>query len=203
MRKLLLTTATACALALATPARADTVTSLGINPTSGAGAFANTNPGTGLGGSGNFADIYTFELAGGPQFLTIASVTNTFASASQFIASFTGAVVNDGPNGVPGGGDDFAVIGPVAATQCLLVPDCQGFAGSAILPAGNYYLLLLGNAGVDSGYGGNLSVAAVPGPLAGAGIPGLLLAIGGLWGLGIRRQRRRLDGLCRRKLRRG
>jgi hypothetical protein len=189
MKRLLL--AAAALLALTAPARADIVTSLGINPTSGAGAFANTNPGTGLGGSGSFADIYTFELAGGPQFLTIASVTNTFASADQFIASFTGAVVNDGPNGVPGGGDDFAVIGPVAAIQCLLVPDCQGFAGSALLPAGNYYLLLLGDAGIDSGYGGNLSVAAVPGPVAGAGIPGLLLAIAGIWGFTRRRQLRR------------
>jgi hypothetical protein len=183
----------AAALLLSQPARADTVVSLGTNPNSGAGAFANTNPGTGAGGSGPFTDIYTFNLVGGPQFLTIASVTNVFASVDQFITGFTGAVLNDGPNGVPGGGDDFAVIGPVGATPCVLVPNCQGFAGAALLNTGNYYLQITGSAGVNAGYGGNLSVAAaVPGPVAGAGLPGLIAAAATFFGL-LRRRRRTHD----------
>ncbi|TMQ24167.1 MAG: hypothetical protein E6J90_08915 [Deltaproteobacteria bacterium] len=174
-------------LALTAPSHADVIVSLGVNPNSGAGAFANTNPGTGGGGSGLFTDIYTFALVGGPQFLTIASVTNVFASADQFISGFTGAVLNDGPNGVPGGGDDFFAIGPVGATPCVLVPSCQGFAGAALLNSGNYYLRITGDSAVNAGYGGNLSVASVPGPLAGAGIPGLIVGLLG-W-LGLRRRR--------------
>lgn len=181
MKRLLLA---ACALfAMTLPGSTDIIVDLGVNPTSGQGAFANTNPGTGGGGSGPFIDRYTFDLVGGPQFLTIASVTNVFASPDQFIASFTGSVVNDGPNGVPGGGDDFFVIGPVAAGACIIpVPNCQGFAGAALLDPGHFYLQITGDAGVSSGYGGNLSVAAVPGPIVGAGLPGLLAALsfGGL-----------------------
>src|SRR5262245_17775606 len=116
MKKLLLVTAALLAMTVAS--NADIVTALGNNPTSGTGAFANTNPGTGGGGSGLFTDIYTFGLVGGPQFLTIASVTNVYASSSQFITNFTGTVLNDGPDGVPGGGDDTPVIGPVLASAC-------------------------------------------------------------------------------------
>lgn len=182
MKRLLL--AAAALLALTTASNADIISNLGANPTSGTGAFSNTNPGTGGGGSGLFVDTYNFSLVGGPQFLTLASVTNVFASPSQFITNFTGAVVFDGPNGVPGGGDDVTVIGPVAATIGCGIgsPNCQGFAGSAILGAGNYFLAVSGNSAVDAGYGGNLSTnaLAVPGPIVGAGLPGLL----GMLGLG-------------------
>jgi hypothetical protein len=186
VKRILAAAVFACTLTV--PAHADVIVSLGVNPNSGAGAFANTNPGTGGGGSGPFTDLYTFQLIGGPQFLTIASVTNVFASTDQFITGFTGAVLNDGPNGVPGGGDDFFVIGPVGATPCVLVPDCQGFAGAALLNSGNYYLRITGDAGLNAGYGGNLSVASVPGPLAGAGIPGLIVGLLGWLGLRRRRQ---------------
>jgi hypothetical protein len=188
VRKLLLTAV--AVLALGASAKGDVIVDLGVNPSSGTGAFANTNPGTGLGGSGAFTDNYTFQLVGGPQFLSIASVTNVFASLDQVISGFTGAVLDAGPNGVIGGGDDFFVIGPVGATPCPIVPDCQGFAGSAILNAGNYFLELTGNSGLNAGYGGNLSTAplAVPGPIAGAGLPGLLAGLIGLWGW--RRRRR-------------
>ena len=180
MKKLLL--AVALVLAFPIAGMATVIEDLGVNPTSAAGAFSHVP------GVGPFDDQYTFQLVGGPQFLTIASVTNTFASLDDFITSFTGSVVFDGPNGVPGGGDDVTVIGPVAATACPNVPDCQGFAGSALLAAGSYFLDISGNAGATAGYGGNLSVAAVPGPLAGAGLPGL---IAGFMLLGLRRWRRR------------
>ena len=169
-------------LALTTASRANIITDLGINPTSAAGAFSH-DPGT-----GPFDDQLTFQLVGGPQFLTIASVTNTFASPADFIAQFTGAVFNEGPNGAVGGGDDFAVIGPVGASACVITPNCQGFSGSAILDPGRYYLDISGIAGTTAGYGGNLSVAAVPGPIAGAGLPAIFASFM-LW-LGWKRQRR-------------
>lgn len=175
-------------LALTTASHADIVSSLGTNPDSGAGAFANTNPGTGGGGSGLFADFYTFDLVG-TQVLTIAFATNTFAGGDpQFITNFQGAVFNDGPNNVPGGGDDILVQGPDLATGCIGVPNCQTFGGSAVLAGGNYYLAITGDAGINAGYGGNLSTFAVPGPIVGAGIPGLIAACLGMFAL---RQRRR------------
>ena len=188
MKKLLL--ATTMLLSIAGTSRADIVVNLGNNPTSGTGAFSNTDPGTGGGGSGAFADIYTFTLSGGPQIITIASVTNTFASLDQFIAGFTGAVLDDGPDNTVGGGDDSFVIGPVMASACIAVPNCQFLAGSALLDPGGYYLLLTGTAGVNAGYGGNISTFAVPFPLAGAGLPGLIAGCLGLLGLSWHRRRR-------------
>jgi hypothetical protein len=168
--------------ALATPGHANVIQDLGVNPTSAAGAFSHSP------GAGPFDDQLTFRLVGGPQFITIASVTNTFADpVADFIANFSGSVFNT-VDGIIGNGNDVRVIGPVAATACPLTPDCQGFAGSALLNAGSYYLDISGTAGATAGYGGNLSVAAVPGPLAGAGLPGL---IAGFMLLGLRRLRRR------------
>jgi len=170
MKKLLL--ASAALLALTVTANADIIANLGVNPTSGAGAFSNTNPGTLNTGSGAFIDAYEFELTGGLTFFTLASVTNVFASADQKITDFTGAVLNEGADGNIGGGDDFFVIGPVSATLGCGIGsnNCQGFAGSAILGAGEYYLLLTGDAAINAGYGGNLSTTplAVPGPTVGS-----------------------------------
>ena len=199
MKKLLLATVALAALSL--PAKADIIAFLGPNPTSGAGAFANTNPGsvilpavpTAQGGSGvaglggAFIDIYNFSLTN-PESLTIAFAVNTYAGGDpQFIDNFTGAVVWEGPDGQIGGGDDQVVIGPTPASGCVMVPNCQGFGGSADLAAGEYHLRLTGIAGVDAGYGGNISTLAVPGPLAGAGIPGIVAA----FGLGLAWYRRR------------
>jgi len=63
-----------------------------------------------------------------------------------------------------GGGDDILLAGPVAAVPGSCGPFCQTFGGSGILEAGNYYLEIAGNGGGTSGYGGNLSVAAIPEP---------------------------------------
>ena len=181
MRKLLL--ATTALLALATPAKATIIADLGINPNSGQGTFANSV------GGGGFNDQYTFQLVGAPAFLTIASVTNTFANGvDDFITGFTGSVLNSGPDGVPGGFDDVTVIGPVAATaNCG--PSCQGFGGSAVLDAGSYYLNISGTGGNTSGYGGDLSVAAVPEPSTWA----MLLL--GFCGVGLFSMRRRNNQL--------
>jgi hypothetical protein len=177
MRKLLL--ATAALVALALPSQAAIIGNLGANPTSATGNFENA-PNTGA-----FDDQILFQLIGGPQFLTIASVTNTYAQPSDFIAGFNGSVVNFGADNMFMTADDFTVIGPVFATACPLTPNCQGFSGGAILNAGLYYLDIAGINPGTGGYAGNLSTAAVPvpGPLAGAGIPGILAAFGmaGAW----------------------
>ena len=85
LRKLLLTTAALAAMT--TAGNAAVVGDLGINPTSSAGAFSNQNLPTGV-----FADQWTFQLAGAEQHLTIASATNVFPQASDFIANFNGSV---------------------------------------------------------------------------------------------------------------
>jgi len=163
----------AFALCLSLSAHAAIIADLGINPSSAQGDFSNAP------GGGAFADQYTFQLVGGPQFLTIASATNTFASLSDFIANFEAAVYQQ--VGAVGGGDDVLVFGPSGATNCTVV-GCQIVAGSGIIDPGNYYLQLTGLAGGTAGYGGNLSTFAVPGPVVGAGLPGLILLLSGLIG---------------------
>ena len=157
MRKLLLA-ATALVGLAASPASAAIIADLGVNPTSAQGAFSNTVGGT------TFDDQYTFQLVGGPLFLTIASATNVFPNPTDFITGFTGSVFQQ--VGEIGGGDDILVIGPVAATANCGA-NCQGFGGSALLGPGNYYLDIAGTGGGTSGYGGNLSatqIGAVPEP---------------------------------------
>jgi len=150
-KRLLLTAA--AVLALSAPSHAAVIADLGVNPTSGQGAFNNTV------GGGAFDDQYTFQLFGAPQFLTIASATNVFPRATDFITDFSASVFLQ--VGAIGGGDDVEVIGPVPATaNCG--DNCQGFGGSAVLNAGNYYLDISGIGGGTSGYGGDLAVAAVP-----------------------------------------
>ena len=175
MRKLLLAATALLGLA-ASPASAAIVANLGVNPTSATGAFSHA-----VGGA-VFDDQITFQLVGGPQFLTIASVTNNFANAASQISNFTGSVFRI--VGTIGGGDDVRVIGPVAATANCGA-NCQGFGGSAVVAAGDYYLNLSGTGGGTAGYGGTLSVAAVPEPATWA------MMILGFAGVGFMAYRRR------------
>ena len=160
MKKLLLAIAALAVMSM--PVNAAVIENLGLDPTSAGGAFQHS-----LGTlNGSFDDQYTFSLDH-QMTLTIASVTNVFAQPSDRITLFNGSVVFEGANGVIGGGDDVTVIGPVFATACVLVPNCQGFAGSAILGPGNYFLDIAGIANGTSGYGGNLATFAET-PLPGA-----------------------------------
>ena len=184
MRKLLLAATALLGLA-ASPASAAIVANLGVNPTSATGAFNHAV------GGGFFDDQITFQLVGGPQFLTIASVTNNFADAASQITGFTGSVFRI--VGAIGGGDDIRVIGPVAATANCGA-NCQGFGGSAVLSAGNYYLDLSGTGGGSAGYGGTLSttqVGAVPEPATWA------MMILGFAGVGFMAYRRRTQNAFR------
>ena len=87
MRKTLLLSAALMALAL--PANAAVVDNLGINPTSATGDFSSGLLGVNGTGAGAFTDQVLFQLVGGPQFFTIASATNVYPAATDFIANFT------------------------------------------------------------------------------------------------------------------
>ena len=185
MRKLLL--AATALLALTTAGNALIITDLGNNPNSATGHFSNSVLGT------TFDDQYPFHLINFDQFVSFASATNDFLNAGDFITGFTGQLFGSGANGVPGGGDDVAFNVPVLAVPCPDNPTgCQVLAGSAILAAGNYFLNISGTGGGTAGYGGNLTTTsvAVPAPIVGAGIPGLVAACFGMVGLRTWRRKR-------------
>ena len=190
MKSLLMSTAIAVVLLLHGGVGADAaIINIGVNPNSGQGDFSN-----GPIAAGAFADQITFQLVGGPQFVTVGSATNTFAGGSattDFITGFVGTLRLQ-LGGAPAAGDPI-VLGPQLASPCLEAPTtCQRLAGQALLNPANYYLELSGNSGGTAGYGGNLSVSAVPGPIVGAGLPGLIMACGGMLALARRRRNKQV-----------
>jgi hypothetical protein len=181
MKKLLLSTAVL--LAFAMPAKAAQIDILTPNPTSATGNF------TASPGSGAFEDQVTFLLTGGPVFLTIANATNTFAGPNDAIQNWVASIWSTGVDGIVNNGDDQILFGPQAASACIGVSNCQAVGGSGIINSpGLYYAEFTGIGSGTSGYGGNISTFAVPGPIVGAGLPGLLAACVGLWGLQRRRK---------------
>jgi len=178
--------ATTAFLALTVASQAAVIKDLGVNPRSTQGDFNNS-----VGGA-VFADQYTFQLVGSPQFITFASATNVFAAPSDFITSFTGQLFRQ--VGAVGGGDDVPVSPPSPAVPCQQNPTgCQILAGQALLAAGNYYLQLTGIGGGTAGYGGNLTTASVV-PIPGVGMA--MLPLIGAAGWFARRRRKQLVGLA-------
>ena len=179
MRKLLLATAALAAFAL--PATAAQVT-LPDNPTSITGNFALTP------GAGAFEDQVIFEVTGAPQFVVIGNATNTFAGPADQILNFVGSIYNDGPDDIINNADDELLFGPQAASACIMTPNCQFVGGGGnVFGAGFYYAEFTGTGSGTSGYAGNISTFAVPGPAVGAGIPGIVA----MFGLGLAWYRRK------------
>jgi hypothetical protein len=171
MRKLLFTTA--ALLAFTTASHAAIVAALPNNPTSVTGNFTSTP------GAGAFEDQVTFNLTGGPQFITIANATNTFAGPGDMILNWNAAIWSAGADMVVNNGDDVLLFGPQFATACIGVSNCQAVGGSGLINGpGLYYAEFVGIGSGTSGYGGNVSTFAVPAPLVGAGLPGLLALFG-------------------------
>jgi len=185
MKKLLL--ATAALLATTVVGNAAIIDNLGSNPTSAQGDFTSVLGGVNATGNGLFSDQILFQLTNA-QTITVASATNSFPggnTTTDFITNFAASIYSYGLDNLfdgPGIGDDSLLFGPQFATLgCSNL--CQNLFGIATLDAGSYYVSLTGTGGGTSGYGGNISTLAVPGPIAGAGIPGLLTAFGavGVW----------------------
>ena len=184
MKRLLL--ASTMLFALASGAQA-VVVNLQTNPNSATGNFSLA-PGGAL-----FEDQVVFGLSGGPAFITIANATNTFASAStDFITNWVASIFSAGPDQIVNNTDDVLLFGPQSATPCPGVANCQGVGGSGtIFNPGLYYAEFTGQGGGTSGYSGNISTFAVPGPAAGAGLP----ALAGLMLLGFNWLRRRRNAM--------
>jgi hypothetical protein len=87
------------------------------------------------------------------------------------------------------------LLGPLDAVQCAVNPGtCQAVGLSTVLSAGNYFIELSGMGNGTSGYGGNVATVGVPGPIVGAGLPGLVFACGALVALARRRKQVSLGG---------
>jgi len=190
MKKLLL--AGVALIAMSAAGNAAVIEDLGINPTSAQGRFESAPNSA----SGAFEDQFTFQLQSFPAFITFASATNSYTGPADFISGFTGELFRQvggiDPSGVVG--DDIG-FGPATAVACATNPGgCQILAGAALLDPGSYYLEIRGTGGGTSGYGGNLTVAAVPAPGVGMGLIPLVAAFG--WIARRRKKQLALNGLA-------
>jgi hypothetical protein len=159
MRKLLL--ATTALLAMTAGANAAVFNILTPDPTSASGNFSLTP------GGGAFDDQVVFFVSA-PSTFTIANATNVFPRATDRITNWQASIwaTNDG---IVGNGNDTLLFGPQSAGTCFLVPNCQIVGGSGnINGPGLFYAEFTGIGGGTSGYSGNISTLAVPGPKAGS-----------------------------------
>jgi hypothetical protein len=181
MKKLLLATAALFAMTVASQAAMFNI--LTPDPTSQQGNFSLAP------GAGPFEDQVTFTITQASTF-TIANATNTYASPQDQITGWNAAIWDAGLDQIVNNADDNLLFGPQAASACIITPNCQIVGGSGFLNGpGIFYAEFQGTGSGTSGYSGNISVAAapVPGPIVGAGLPGLI--VGALAFLGWRRRR--------------
>ena len=181
MRRLLL--ATTALLAFTAAANATVFSILTPDPTSATGNFS-LSP-----GAGAFTDQVTFSITG-PSTFTIANATNTYAAPGDEITNWQ-ASIWDSVDGVIGNAGDILLFGPQGGGACVGVPNCQTVGGSGFLNGPSlFYAQFTGVGSGTSGYSGNISTQAVPipGPMLGAGLPGLITACVGLLALARRRR---------------
>ena len=176
MRLLGLATVAACITCSVVPVSANTTNSLGTDPN-----VSIKSADTSGCCNGSFANDWTFHLDNTTS-LSVTSVTNTYASVGGqgYINSFALELFSGTPTTGTG----------IAAGVLSTSANSQQVDLTKTLAAGNYYLEFTGSGDSLANYGGTVSTFAVPGPIVGAGLPGLVAACGGLLALGRRRRQK-------------
>jgi hypothetical protein len=184
-RNRLLSAAVGAALAAGTmgvstsPAWADAIT-LGIgnfpNLLCPPGCSGDFNRTVGPGFS-QLPDTYSFEVTA--DLNLSASARNHFDNANELITGFTLTLWQGTPDPLHAGDTLVATAAPQEIVGSF------NLAGTlnAVVHPGSYYLEVFGvQPFVVTGYNGSFefSPVAIPGPVAGAGLPGLVMACGGL-----------------------
>jgi hypothetical protein len=133
--------------------------------------------------SGPFSDTYTFSLASGGMLDSSVAVAANLPPG-LFIEDGRYSLFSDGPDHLPGGGDDIA-LSPSAGWA---YDGASGDTNHLVpLAAGSYYFLVSGQA--TGTYGGFYSIASSITPVPEPGINALLLASLCLMGLVARRRK--------------